>query len=63
LPPLIAESGVNAIANPLIDITLKGRHDTYPRWRGLTRVAEMRALDVAHMAVHAAPMTSREAIR
>ncbi len=87
LLPLIAESGVNAIANPLINLTLQGRHDTYPRRRGLTRVAEMRALgipvalgqdcvmdpwyslggadmlDVAHMAVHGAPMTSREAIR
>ena len=28
LLPLIAESGVNAIANPLINITLQGRHDT-----------------------------------
>ena len=87
LLPLIAESGINAIANPLINLTLQGRHDAYPRRRGLTRVAEMRALgipvalgqdcvmdpwyslggadmlDVAHMAVHGAPMTSREAIR
>ena len=43
LLPLIAESGINAIANPLINITLAGRHDTYPRRRGLTRIAEMRA--------------------
>jgi cytosine deaminase len=87
LLPLIAESGICAIANPLINLTLQGRHDTYPRRRGMTRVAEMRALgipvalgqdcmmdpwyglggadmlDVAHMAVHGAPMTSREAIR
>jgi cytosine deaminase len=87
LLPLIAESGMNAIANPLINLTLQGRHDAYPRRRGLTRIAEMRAagvpvalgqdcvmdpwyglggadmLDVAHMAVHGAPMTSREAIR
>ena len=38
LLPLIAESGVNAIANPLINLTLQGRHDTYPRRRGMTRV-------------------------
>ena len=87
LLPLMAESGVAAIANPLINITLQGRHDTYPRRRGLTRIPEMRAqgipvalgqdctmdpwyglgtadmLDVAHMAVHAVPMTSRDAIR
>jgi len=87
LLPLIAESGISAIANPLINLTLQGRHDTYPRRRGVTRIAEMRALgipvalgqdcvmdpwyslggadmlDVAHMAVHGAPMTSRDAIR
>ena len=43
LLPLIAESGVNAVANPLINITLQGRHDTYPRRRGLTRIPELRA--------------------
>lgn len=87
LLPLMHEAGVAAIANPLINITLQGRHDTYPRRRGLTRIPEMRALgipvalgqdccmdpwyglgqadmlDVANMAVHAVPMTSREAIR
>ena len=41
LLPLIAEAGVAAIANPLINITIQGRHDTYPKRRGLTRVAEM----------------------
>ena len=46
LLPLIAESGMNAIANPLINLTLQGRHDTYPRRRGITRIAEMRALGV-----------------
>jgi len=87
LIPLIAESGISVIANPLINITLQGRHDGYPRRRGMTRIPELRAagvvvalgqdcvmdpwyglggadmLDVAHMAVHAQPMTSREAIR
>lgn len=41
LLPLIAESGVAAIANPLINITIQGRHDTYPKRRGMTRVPEM----------------------
>jgi len=43
LLPLIAESGLAAIPNPLINITLQGRHDTYPKRRGLTRVKEMQA--------------------
>src|SRR5271170_6324927 len=46
LLPLIAESGVNVVANPLINITLQGRHDAYPKRRGMTRVAEMRALGI-----------------
>ena len=43
LLPLIAESGLCAIPNPLINITLQGRHDSYPKRRGLTRVKEMQA--------------------
>jgi cytosine deaminase len=86
LIPLIAESGMQVIPNPLINITLQGRSDTYPRRRGVTRVPELRAagvnvafgqdctmdpwyplgsadmLDVAHMGIHAIPMTSREAM-
>ncbi len=46
LLPLIAEAGVGVIPNPLINITLQGRHDTYPKRRGLTRVKEMRALGI-----------------
>src|SRR3954470_13114227 len=42
LLPLMAEAGVAAIANPLINIVLQGRHDTYPKRRGQTRVPEMR---------------------
>jgi cytosine deaminase len=38
---LIAEAGVSAIPNPLINIVLQGRHDTYPKRRGMTRVPEM----------------------
>jgi cytosine/creatinine deaminase len=41
LLPLIADGGVAAVANPLINITLQGRHDTYPKRRGLTRVQEL----------------------
>jgi cytosine/creatinine deaminase len=87
LIPLIAESGMHIVPNPLINITLQGRADTYPRRRGLTRVPELRSagvnvafgqdccmdpwyplgsadmLEVAHMGIHAVPMTSREAMR
>ena len=42
LIPLIVESEVNAIPNPLINIMLQGRHDTYPKRRGQTRVRELR---------------------
>jgi len=41
LIPLMREAGVAAIANPLINITLQGRHDTYPKRRGMTRVPEL----------------------
>lgn len=43
LIPLMAEAKLNAIANPLINITIQGRHDTYPRRRGMTRVPELMA--------------------
>ncbi|BAB51825.1 amidohydrolase family protein [Mesorhizobium japonicum] len=46
LLPLIAEAGVSAIPNPLINIMLQGRHDTFPKRRGLTRVKEMLALGI-----------------
>jgi cytosine deaminase len=49
LLPLMREAGVAAIANPLINITLQGRHDSYPKRRGMTRVPELLAagIDVA----------------
>ncbi|HJV86134.1 MAG TPA: amidohydrolase family protein [Noviherbaspirillum sp.] len=49
LLPLMHEAGVAAIANPLINITLQGRHDSYPKRRGMTRVPELLAagIDVA----------------
>jgi cytosine/creatinine deaminase len=46
LLPLIAEAQVAAIPNPLINIMLQGRHDTFPKRRGLTRVKEMQALGI-----------------
>ncbi|MDA4845798.1 amidohydrolase family protein [Hoeflea poritis] len=87
LIPLIAEARIHAIPNPLINITLQGRHDTYPKRRGMTRVPELLSaginvalgqdccmdpwyslgsadmLDVAHMAVHVAQMTSIDAMK
>lgn len=46
LIPLMAEAGVAAIANPLINITIQGRHDTYPKRRGMTRVKELLAAGI-----------------
>ncbi|MEX2009356.1 MAG: amidohydrolase family protein, partial [Dongiaceae bacterium] len=43
LIPLMAEARLNVIANPLINITIQGRHDTYPKRRGMTRVPELMA--------------------
>jgi cytosine deaminase len=87
LIPLVAESGVSVIANPLVNIHLQGRHDTYPKRRGMTRVPELMAagvtvafghddcmdpwyplgtgdmLEVAHMGLHVAQMTSQAGIR
>jgi len=87
LIPLVAEAQVNAVANPLINITLQGRHDTYPKRRGMTRVPELMAagvnvafghdcvmdpwyslgsadmLEVAHMGLHVAQMTSQMQMR
>jgi cytosine deaminase len=87
LIPLMAEAQLHAIANPLINITLQGRHDSYPKRRGMTRVPELLAagvnvafghdcvmdpwyslgsgdmLEVAHMGLHVAQMTSQTAMR
>jgi cytosine deaminase len=43
LLPLMAEARLAVIANPLINIVIQGRHDTYPKRRGMTRVPEMLA--------------------
>jgi cytosine/creatinine deaminase len=46
LLPLMAEAQLHAVANPLINITLQGRHDSYPKRRGLTRVPELMAAGI-----------------
>ncbi|MHB1102116.1 MAG: amidohydrolase family protein [Devosia sp.] len=46
LIPLIAEARIHAVPNPLINITLQGRHDTYPKRRGMTRVPELMAAGI-----------------
>ncbi|EEY9396490.1 2-methylcitrate dehydratase [Escherichia coli] len=38
---LLKMSGINFVANPLVNIHLQGRFDTYPKRRGITRVKEM----------------------
>lgn len=37
----LRQTQINFIANPLINITLQGRTDTYPKRRGITRVKEL----------------------
>ena len=46
LIPLVREAEVSAVANPLINITIQGRHDAYPKRRGMTRVPELLAAGV-----------------
>ena len=46
LLPLIADAGVSIVSNPLINITLQGRSDSYPKRRGMTRVPELLAAGV-----------------
>lgn len=43
LIPLMVEADIQVIPNPLINIMLQGRHDTYPKRRGQTRVPELKA--------------------
>jgi cytosine deaminase len=38
---LLKRSQLNFVANPLVNITLQGRLDTYPKRRGMTRVKEL----------------------
>jgi cytosine deaminase len=46
LIPLMHEAGLSVVANPLINITIQGRHDTYPKRRGMTRVPELMAAGI-----------------
>ncbi|BCR03446.1 cytosine deaminase [Desulfuromonas versatilis] len=46
LLPLMAEARLNAVCNPLVNMVLQGRHDSYPKRRGLTRVPELLAAGV-----------------
>jgi cytosine/creatinine deaminase len=43
LLPLMAEAQISVVSNPLINTTLQGRQDTYPKRRGMTRVPEIMA--------------------
>lgn len=37
----IQKSRINFVANPLVNVCLQGKYDTYPKRRGLTRVKEL----------------------
>jgi len=41
LVPLLLDAGITIIPNPLINITLQGRVDDYPKRRGVTRIPEL----------------------
>jgi cytosine deaminase len=43
LVALMAEAELGVVANPLINIAIQGRHDSYPKRRGMTRVPELMA--------------------
>ncbi len=43
---LLRLSGINFVANPLVNIHLQGRFDDYPKRRGVTRVKEMLAAGI-----------------
>ncbi|MUK77249.1 cytosine deaminase [Aliivibrio fischeri] len=43
---LLRMSGINFVANPLVNIHLQGRFDDYPKRRGITRVKEMLANNI-----------------
>ncbi|MFI0367964.1 cytosine deaminase [Actinomadura sp. 1N219] len=46
LQRIVASSGTNLVCNPLANLSLQGRHDGYPKRRGLTQVKEMLAAGV-----------------
>ncbi|MFE5324914.1 cytosine deaminase [Embleya sp. NPDC056575] len=43
---IVARSGINLVSNPMVNLTLQGRFDDYPKRRGLTQVKEMLAAGV-----------------
>jgi cytosine deaminase len=43
---LLKLSGINFVANPLVNIHLQGRFDDYPKRRGITRVKELLAAEI-----------------
>lgn len=43
---LLKLSAINFVANPLVNIHLQGRFDTYPKRRGMTRVKELLAAEI-----------------
>lgn len=46
LLPLLVEAEVRCIANPLANMVLQGRYDTYPKRRGMMRVPELMAAGI-----------------
>lgn len=38
---LLRMSGISIISNPLVNVNLQGRFDTYPKRRGITRIREL----------------------
>lgn len=46
LMPLMAEARMHCVCNPLVNMNLQGRHDTYPKRRGLMRVPELMAMGI-----------------
>lgn len=46
LVALMAEARLGVVANPLTNILISGRHDTYPKRRGMTRVPEFMAAGI-----------------
>ncbi len=46
LVPLLKEAAVTVIPNPLINLSLQGRFDSYPKRRGITRIPELSAAGI-----------------
>ncbi len=46
LERLLGRAGIHLVSNPMVNLALQGRFDSYPKRRGLTRVKEMLAAGV-----------------